>query len=193
MRIPMEIAFRNVEPSAAMEALIRERGERLQRFYRGIIACRVAVEAPHRSGNEEVVGYRVRVEVSVAGQDLVVSRDRSHRRDEFDPYVAIREAFVAMERQLKSHRGRRIRARRPEQAGAPHARVAQIFYGEGYGFLETPGGEAIYFHQNSVLNGGFEDLEAGEEVRFEVTDGDEGPQATMVDPVGRHGRHVLPG
>jgi cold shock CspA family protein len=59
----------------------------------------------------------------------------------------------------------------------------------GYGFLETPDGRELYFHEHSVLDGGFPELEVGSEVRFIEEPGEKGPQATTVTPVGRHG-HV---
>lgn len=191
MRIPLEIAFKNVEPTAAMETLVRERVDRLSRYYPGIIACRVAVEAPHRSGNADAIGYRVRVEVSIPGGELVASRDRSAVRwEEHDPYNAIRDAFKAAESQLKSRAGRRRRGRHPRQ-GPPHAVVAKLFPEEDYGFIRTAGEREIYFHRNSVVNGQFDELSIGDEVRFEEAQGMEGPQASTIQPIGQHGRRHL--
>lgn len=190
MRIPVEMSFKDVESTAAMEELVRERVERLKRFYRGITACRVAVEAPHRSGNADAVGHRVRVEVSVPGNNIVVSRDRNFPEEEYDPYTAIRVAFKAAERQLKTQAGRERKGRR-HRVGPPHAVIEQMFPDQGYGFLSTADGRQVYFHRNSVVNDRFDELETGEEVRFEETDGDEGPQATTVAPIGDHGNHQL--
>lgn len=190
MRIPFEIAFKNVEPTAAMERMIRRRVDRLMRYHRGIIACRIAVEVPHRSGNAQAVGHRVRIEVSVPGDELVVSRDRNIPEEEYDPYAAIRNAFSAMESQLKTYSGRQRRQRHP-RSGPPHAVVRRLFHDEGYGFLETADGRQIYFHQNSVVNDNFDELQLGEEVRFEATEGREGPQATTVAQIGRHGHRYL--
>lgn len=190
MRIPVETSFKHVESTAAMESLVRERVDRLKRFHRGITACRVSVEAPHRSGNAEAVGHRVRVEVSVPGKNIVVSRDRNFPEEEYDPYTAIRAAFNAAERQLKSRAGKLRRGRR-RRVGPPHAVVERMFPDEGYGFLSTDDGRQVYFHRNSVVNDRFEELEPGEEVRFEETDGDEGPQATTVAPIGEHGSHEM--
>jgi cold shock CspA family protein len=60
---------------------------------------------------------------------------------------------------------------------------------EDYGKIGTPDGRVIYFHRNSVLNGGFDALEVGNEVRFAEEAGDLGPQASSVSPVGKH--HVV--
>lgn len=35
MKLPLEIVFRNLEPSEAIEARVRERAEKLERFYHG--------------------------------------------------------------------------------------------------------------------------------------------------------------
>jgi ribosomal subunit interface protein len=190
MRVPLEIAFKNVEPTSAMETLVRERVDRLARYHRDIITCRVAVEAPHLSPNEEALGHRIRIEVSVPGDEVIVSRDRSHQREQYDPYQAIREAFQAAEKQLRSYSGPQRRGRHP-RVGPPHAVVDQLMPDEDYGFLSTPDGRNIYFHRNSVVNDGFDDLSLGDEVRFEERMGDEGPQASTVAPVGRHGHHEL--
>ena len=191
MRVPLEIAFKNVDSSAAMESLIRDRARRLHRYHPNIIACRIAVEAPHHSPNEDVLEYRVRVEVSIPGAIIVASHDRDNlARPEHDPYNGIREAFTAAERQLKTRAGRRRRGRHP-RVGPPHAVILRLFPGEDYGFLQTAGGRDIYFHRNSVINDGFDNLSVGDEVRFEEAEGDQGPQASTVQPIGTHGTRAF--
>ena len=70
----------------------------------------------------------------------------------------------------------------------PHGNVQHISPYEGFGFIETRDGREIYFHRNSVLNGAFEKLEIGAEVRFEVAEAEseKGPQATTVRLIGKH-------
>ena len=55
-----------------------------------------------------------------------------------------------------------------------------------YGRIQTPDGREIYFHRNSVVNSDFDQLEPGLEVRFSEEPGDEGPQATSVQLIGKH-------
>ncbi len=84
MQLPLQITFRNLDRSEAIEAKVRERAEKLDQFYDQIMGCRVAVEAlhkHHRHGNH----YHVRVDVTVPGSELVSSREpdehhRLHRR-----------------------------------------------------------------------------------------------------------------
>ncbi|MGB1547306.1 MAG: HPF/RaiA family ribosome-associated protein, partial [Alphaproteobacteria bacterium] len=48
METPLQISFRNMDPSEAVEANVREKAEKLERFFDRITSCRVVIEAPHR-------------------------------------------------------------------------------------------------------------------------------------------------
>ena len=52
---------------------------------------------------------------------------------------------------------------------------------KGYGFLEKEGGaQDIFVHYSSITGEGYKKLEQGEEVSFEITQGEKGTQATNV-------------
>ncbi|HTR15085.1 MAG TPA: cold shock domain-containing protein, partial [Roseiarcus sp.] len=70
-----------------------------------------------------------------------------------------------------------------------HGRVAKFLTGNDSGFIETADGREIYFHRNSVLDGAFNRLSVGSEVRFVESEGAKGPQASTVRLVGKH--HVM--
>ena len=60
---------------------------------------------------------------------------------------------------------------------------------KGYGFLEKEGGgQDIFVHYSSIQSEGYKTLEAGEEVSFEIVQGDRGPQATNVIRTGKAGQ-----
>jgi ribosomal subunit interface protein len=106
MQIPLEIAFKNMERSDAVEARIREKAEKkLDRFAGRITSCRVLVEAPHRHHH---TGYTfdVRIDIHVPGEELVVTRESTDPAHS-DVYVAIRDAFDAAVRQLDGHTSRK--------------------------------------------------------------------------------------
>jgi len=63
MERPLQIAFKNVESSASLETLIRERVERLQRFHPNITGARVVVEVPHRSPESGKLPLGIAVEI----------------------------------------------------------------------------------------------------------------------------------
>jgi ribosomal subunit interface protein len=187
MKIPLQITFQDVPPSDAVEAKIREATAKLETFYPDIMSCRAVVSAPQKR-QRKGKHYHVRVDVSVPGKELVVNREPGDRDAHFDIYVAIRDAFTAMERRLRDH-SRQKQGMIKQDVTAPHGRVSKLFFEDGYGFIETTGGTEIYFHRNSVLNNGFSKLKAGMEVRYSEEEGEKGPQASTVEIVGREASH----
>ncbi|NGZ75719.1 cold shock domain-containing protein [Saccharibacillus alkalitolerans] len=51
---------------------------------------------------------------------------------------------------------------------------------KGYGFLQVEGGEDVFVHFSAIQGEGFKTLDEGQEVEFEITDGNRGPQAANV-------------
>ena len=103
MQIPLDISFRNMDPSPAVEARIREKAAKLERFHDRIISCTVVVEAPHRHHHKGKI-YSVHIDISVPGKDhLIVDRAKPGDHAHEDVYVAVRDAFNAAVRQLEEY------------------------------------------------------------------------------------------
>ncbi|MFQ6091770.1 MAG: cold-shock protein [bacterium] len=51
---------------------------------------------------------------------------------------------------------------------------------KGYGFIERDDGADVFVHFSAIQDEGFKTLEAGQEVEFEIVDGEKGPQAVNV-------------
>lgn len=51
---------------------------------------------------------------------------------------------------------------------------------KGFGFIEVEGGNDVFVHFSAIQSEGFKSLEEGQEVSFEIVDGERGPQATNV-------------
>lgn len=186
MQLPLQITFRDIPPSPAIESKIREKAAKLDEFYDRIIGCRVVVEAPHRRHHQGKI-YHVRIDLTLPGGEVVVNRDPAEHHAYEDAYVAIRDAFDAAARQLEDYaRRQRADTKTHEPGSAPHGRVAKLFTEEGYGFIEVSDGREIYFHRNSVLDDAFDKLAVGSEVRFAEEEGNEGPQASTVRFIGKH-------
>ncbi len=173
MRIPLQITFRNIPKSNAIEANINEKATKLDRFYDRIMSCRIVVEESQRRHHQGKL-YSVRVDITVPGKELAVSRQENE-----DVYVAIRDTFDAAVRILEEHSNRSQREVKSHET-TPTGRIARIFPGEAYGFIKTQDNREIYFHRNSVLNEEFSRLRFGAEVTFIEEQGKEGPQAARV-------------
>lgn len=181
----VQITFRDVPPSAAVEARIREEADALRHYDDRIVRCRVVVELPHRHHHQGRL-YGIRIDLTIPGREIVTGTgaDADHAHE--DVYVAIRDAFEAARRQLQDH-GRREREHRHANDGPSHeGRVARLIRDLGYGFIETSDGREVYFHRNAVVDGSFDRLESGTLVHFAEELGEKGPQATSVRP--RHHR-----
>jgi len=185
MKLPIQIIFRNMESSAAIEAAVRERADKLDQFYEHIMSCRVVIELHHRHHHQGNL-YHVRVDLKVPDTEIVASREPAEHHAHEDVYVAIRDAFDAVRRQIEDYvRRRRGVVKRHETA--PYGRVAELY--PDYGKIETPDGRLVYFHKNSVVGEDFDHLDLGTEVRFVEEQGELGPQASTVHVIGKH--HIV--
>ncbi len=187
MDIPLQVTFRNMDPSDAVEAKVRERAEKLETYFGHITSCRVVIEAPHRHQHKGKQ-YHVRIDIGVpARPDIVVSRDPGNRNAHEDVYVAVRDAFDAARRQLEDHH-RKIGGKVKAHEAPQHGKVLRLFPYEGYGFIEMSDGQEIYFHKNAVIEADFDKLEVGDKVRLAVAEreSEKGAQATSVRPIGKH-------
>jgi len=51
---------------------------------------------------------------------------------------------------------------------------------KGFGFIERENGDDVFVHFSAIQSEGFKSLDEGQEVSFEVEEGQRGPQATNV-------------
>jgi len=106
MKLPLQITFHGIDHSEAVEERIRDKVSKLEQFYDRITSCRVAIEAPHRNNSVKGQPFHIRIDLTVPGSELVVKRDPKDSHVNEDIYVALRDAFQAMERQLKEFAAR---------------------------------------------------------------------------------------
>lgn len=51
---------------------------------------------------------------------------------------------------------------------------------KGFGFIEVEGGDDVFVHFSAIQSDGFKTLEEGQQVTFDIEEGNRGPQATNV-------------
>jgi cold shock protein len=52
---------------------------------------------------------------------------------------------------------------------------------KGFGFIEIEGADDVFVHFSAINDEGFKTLEEGQEVSFEIVEGNRGPQAANVN------------
>ncbi|MDX2205902.1 MAG: HPF/RaiA family ribosome-associated protein [Hyphomicrobiaceae bacterium] len=183
MQRPLQITFKNMDTSPSLEALIRERVDRLEKFFPRLTGCRVVVEVPHRASETGKLPIAVSVEADVPGRWAIVGRDQEERREaKQDHTAALNNAFEAVERQLEKLGDTRNDVAMVRENAAQTGMVARLFPQQSYGFIEIDNSPELYFTRNAVVGDGFDELQVGMMVQItRATDeGPMGPQASSV-------------
>lgn len=100
MQSEVQISFRGIEKSEALESHIREKARGLERFFAQIVSCKVAVERVHRHHHKGDI-YHIRIWLGLPGEDVFVNREPEENHAHEDIYVALRDAFDKAKRQLE--------------------------------------------------------------------------------------------
>ncbi len=172
--LPLRLAVHNTTLPPEARADIRQRVERLPRFYERITSCRVTITVPQRRRRTDHKLYHVRLALTVPQGSIVI--DRQPRQT---LATALDEAFRAARRRLQDY-ARRLSGAVKTHGAPPVGRVVEWFPLAGYGFIETATGERLYFDGRAVVGGAAGQVDVGTTVRFEAEAGEHGPQASSV-------------
>lgn len=171
--LPLQITSHDIPLTEAIESHIRKRTDKLSQFYDRINSCRVVVEIPQKHKHQGKL-FNVRIDLTVPGKELAVNRKSNP-----DIYVAIRDAFDALERQLEEH-ARKRHGQVKSHDEVMYGRIARIMSQDGYGFIEGIDDNEYYFSITNVSHPTFEQLMIGEEVEFTSHTESDGLQAHRV-------------
>lgn len=180
--LPLQITVRDMPISLALETHIRKKAEKLNRFYKRISSCRIVVEVPQKHKHQGKL-YNVRIDLTVPGKELVVTRKLDQ-----DVYIAIRNAFEAIFRQLEEH-ARKRHGRVKTHSNVMHGYIVRMIKNEGYGFIEGIDGNEYYFSMTNVTYPSFDQLSVGDAVEYFAEAYSDGRQAQHVVKE-RHNNHI---
>lgn len=177
MQTPLQISLHGIERSDALYNAIREKAEKLDRYYDRIMSCRVVLELAgrHKRHGKQ---FAARIDMKVPGGEIAITREHDE-----DLQIALRDAFDAARRKLEDYaRGQRgdVKHHAPELTG----KVARID-AEGFGFIATQDGQEYYFSRDNVVSPPFERLSVGTVVRFIEDSSGDRPQAKRVSARGK--------
>ena len=179
MKLAAHIQFHGMEPSEALEARAREHVQKLEAFASDLMTCRVGIDLEQKHKHQGRP-YSVRIDLTLPGHELVVNRVQNE-----DVYVALRDAFDSMKRQLEDV----VRKRRGQEKQHPvplHGEIVRLDDSGSFGFIRTPAGDEYYFSRDNVAGTPFEHVQEGSAVQFIPELGGDGLQAKRVS-LGKHG------
>ena len=95
MQLPVQVTYRGMDTSPALDAAVREKATKLEEFYDRITSCRVVIEesARHKTKGKQ---FEVHIDLKAPGGEIAVTREH-----DTDVYVALRDAFDAARRKLE--------------------------------------------------------------------------------------------
>jgi ribosomal subunit interface protein len=171
--LPIQVTIRDIPTTDALDINIRKHAEKLSQFYDRISSCRIVVELSKNHPHQGKI-FNVRIDITVPGKELVAT----HKYDA-DVYVAIRDAFNAIGRQLENYaRKRHGQIKLHDIVMRGH--IARIIHQEGYGFIEGIDGNEYYFSMTNVTHPSFEQLSIGDAVEYIPQTVNDGRQANRV-------------
>lgn len=176
MQLPLQIVFRGLGQSDALEAKIREKAAKLETFHHRIVSCHVVVEHERRQRHQDS-RFNVRIDLRVPSHEFAINRDHHD-----DVYVALRDAFDTARRLLEED-VRLLRREVKRHETPQHGRIARL--NGSHGYIRTASGEEIYFSRTNVADPPFESLEVGAEVQFLLEPGNNTLLAKRVS-AGKH-------
>lgn len=97
-KVPLQVTYRGMTRSEALEEKIAERVEKLTKTGERILDAHISVEAsqPHNKGHV----FAVHAVVRTPHGEVVVSNDKDRHGDHDDAYLAVRDAMDALHRRI---------------------------------------------------------------------------------------------
>lgn len=173
MQQPLQITFRDIPHSDAVEARIRDKISKIDTVYNRITSCKVVVEQVQKHQHQGKL-HNVSIYVSLPGKELAVSHHPSENL-----YIAIQGAMDVLREQLDSYR-QRLNGETKDHGERLSGEVVRLMEDAGYGFIVDDEKNEYYFNLTHLVDIKFYQLQIGDKVRFLPAVGNEGLQARRI-------------
>ena len=107
----LEISFRDIEHSDAVENNIRQKAEKLTSTYEDITGIRAVVALPHNHSYKGRIAH-ISLEVGLPGETVAITHDHHDKSDHENMYVALRDAFDKANRKIRKIHEKRTDSKR---------------------------------------------------------------------------------
>lgn len=107
----LEISFRDIEHSPAVEQHIRDKASKLTSTFDDITGIRAVVAMPHNHSYKGKLAH-VSLEIGLPGQTVAITRDNHDNPEHADMYLAVSDAFDKALRKVKQLHDKRAERQR---------------------------------------------------------------------------------
>lgn len=179
METPVQIDIQGMAASADVRSEIDRHVRQLEDRFGRVTAGRIVIRAPshhHHTGGL----FDISVHLALPdGRDVNVGHTRQNDERYADLAFALNDTFKRARRQLQD-KVRRLQGQVKQHEGPAVGTVKELDPLGEFGFIATSDGREVYFHRNSVLDGGFASLTVDAPVSYAEEAGEKGPQASAV-------------
>ncbi|MBX9862137.1 MAG: HPF/RaiA family ribosome-associated protein [Hyphomicrobium sp.] len=126
MDTPLDISFKGLDRSTAIEAKIAERAARLEKHFDRMTHCRVVVAAPHKHSHKGKT-YEIKIDIGIPGAaPLIVTHESPVGQAQEDLKIALRDAFDAADRRLDELVDKKNGASRAERSRRRPVKLSEL-------------------------------------------------------------------
>lgn len=110
MECPLEIVFRNITDSRALESFINQESERLEKFFHRIISSRIMVEKLQKAALPSGL-YKIRIDINIPKRHAIIIKKEAKIIASYEKLcILIKAAFKAAIRELEKIKERELAA-----------------------------------------------------------------------------------
>jgi ribosome-associated translation inhibitor RaiA len=126
MNTPLDISFKGLDKSPAIEAKISERAAKLEKHFDRMTHCRIVVAAPHKHSHKGKT-YEIKIDIGIPGAaPLIVTHESAVGQAQEDLKIALRDAFDAADRRLDELVEKKNGASRAERGRRRPAKINDL-------------------------------------------------------------------